>query len=80
VVPGSIPGLARHYHLVAAVGKLLTLDCLAGVRSSALEVRQLVRVYCVYNPVCTVVHVRHLRLSSRLFVRANCGVLVVLLK
>ena len=42
--------------------------------------RPLVRVYYVYNPDCTVVHVRHLRLSLRLFVRANCGVSLVLLK
>ena len=40
----------------------------------------LVRVYYVYNPDCTVVHVRHLRLFLRLFVRPNCGVSVVLLK
>jgi hypothetical protein len=29
-VPGSIPGRTGHYHHVAAVGKLLTLNCFGG--------------------------------------------------
>ena len=40
----------------------------------------LVRVYYVYNPDSTAVHVRHLRLSLRLFVRADCGLSVALIK
>ena len=71
------PGLTRHYHQVATLGKLLNLNCLGGVQSSAMTIGL---CYCLYDPEFTVVHVRHLLLSLRVFVRAYCGLLVVLIK